>query len=349
MPALRISLLLPFLIAALGASAHASAESQTAATIAREAQRYHACIVAASIQHGRLRRYAAGNGNGGNGCNDSSLFELGSVTKLFTGFVLAHDVATGRSHFDDTVASYLPGWKIPSRANRQITVLDLATHTSGLPRDSKVDDQDGDPDATYEASDMRTELAALYLAHVPGSSYQYSNLGSGLLGYALAQHDGRSLETEIQTLILEPLGMHSTVANRPGYSARTLLRGTTSDGTRAEIWHATPANLGASGYLINLDDMIALLKGTMHPDCLSGLCEMAQQPRRASDGGHTGLFWEISDGQIWKDGETDGYASFIGMTQDRQCGFVILSNTGRDEISDVGYKTFLPACRSEER
>lgn len=332
-----------FVTGALRASANP--EDAAAAAIAGAASRYHLCVAAASVDRGRVRTYVAGSVPNAS-CDEHTPFEIGSITKVLTGFILARQLAEGAVTADEPVSRLLPGWHIPERGGRAITLLDLATHTSGLPRDSKVDDDDSarDPDATYRPADLRAELADLRLSHTPGAHYEYSNLGAGLLGYALERRTGVPLQTQIARTVLQPLGMHETVANLTGGGSTQPVQGYRDDGSRADVWHATSANLGASGYVSTLHDMTLFLRGVMSPACLRGLCTMAQRAWRDGDANATGFFWEVEDGQIWKDGLTDGYTAFVGFSRDLRCGFVILANGDRDKLDDIGYKAFIPEC-----
>ena len=121
--------------------------------------------------------------------NGDTLFEIGSATKVFTSLLLAEAVKRGEVALDDPVAKYLPSSvKVPERGGRKITLLDLATHTSGLPRlPLNMNPKDAsNPYADYTVQQMYEFLASYTLPRDPGSMYEYSNLGGGLLGHVLA-------------------------------------------------------------------------------------------------------------------------------------------------------------------
>jgi serine-type D-Ala-D-Ala carboxypeptidase/endopeptidase len=142
-----------------------------------------------------------------------TVFEIGSVTKVFTSLLLADMVQRGEVALTDPVAKYLPPEvKVPQRGGRQITLQDLATHTSGLPRmPSNFTPKDpANPYADYTVEQMYQFLSGYQLTRDIGSQYEYSNLGGGLLGHALARRAGMDYEKLVQSRICEPLGMKST-------------------------------------------------------------------------------------------------------------------------------------------
>ena len=142
-----------------------------------------------------------------------TIFEIGSITKVFTAFLLADMVERGEVALDDPVRKYLPtSVSVPSRRGREISLVDLATHTSGLPLDSVEVDPDGDnsPYAGYAPSNLYTFLGSYRLGRDPGSRWEYSNVGMGLLGHALALRAAVSYEDLLRRRIFEPLGMTNT-------------------------------------------------------------------------------------------------------------------------------------------
>jgi hypothetical protein len=114
-----------------------------------------------------------------------TLFEIGSITKVFTAVTLADMAAKGEVHLEDPISKYLPeGTRAPSLDGKQITLLDLATHRSGLPRmPSNFEPKDpSNPYADYTLDRMFAFLNGYTLERAPGAAYEYSNLGMGLLG-----------------------------------------------------------------------------------------------------------------------------------------------------------------------
>ena len=144
-----------------------------------------------------------------------TIFEIGSVTKVFTSLLLADMVNRKEVALDDPAAKYLPeNVKMPERSGKSITLLDLSTHSSGLPRlPSNLKPKDPrNPYADYSVDDLYQFLSGYELPRDPlsGSEFEYSNLGGGLLGHLLAYRAGTDYESLIGTRITRPLGMPDT-------------------------------------------------------------------------------------------------------------------------------------------
>jgi CubicO group peptidase (beta-lactamase class C family) len=166
-------------------------------------------IVAGVIEpHGR-RVVACGNlANGDSRALDGdTIFEIGSVSKVFTSLLLADTVSRQEVALDDPAAKYLPeNVKLPQRSGKSITLLDLSTHRSGLPPLPN----NGKPEADYSVDYLYQFLSGYTLPRDPGSEYEYSNLGAGLLGHLLARRAGTDYESLIGIRITRPLSMPDT-------------------------------------------------------------------------------------------------------------------------------------------
>ena len=142
-----------------------------------------------------------------------TIFEIGSISKVFTSLLLADMVNRKEVALDDPAAKYLAeNVRMPERGGKSITLLNLSTHTSGLPRlPSNLEPKDPrNPYAGYCVDDLHQFLSAYRLPRDPGSEVEYSNLGAGLLGHLLAYRAGTDYETLIRTRITEPLSMPDT-------------------------------------------------------------------------------------------------------------------------------------------
>ena len=169
------------------------------------AKRPNAGLVIGVLQRGN--RYVQGfgrvNSTSTNPPNGETIFEIGSVTKVFTGITLARMANAGLVKLDDPIARHLPGEVVcPKKNNHQITLLHLATHTSGLPRlpdnfNATVKDEQN-PYVTYKASDLYKDLATAKLSCEPGSKSDYSNYGFGLLGHILELASHKSYEEAVK-------------------------------------------------------------------------------------------------------------------------------------------------------
>ena len=148
-----------------------------------------------------------------------TLFEIGSVTKIFTALLLTDMARRGEVKLDDPVAKYLPpDVKLPQRNGRLITLLDLATHTSGLPKGWPVLPPENEADRASDTSikQIYRFLATYQASRDIGSTYEYSDLGYALLGEALSRRAGADFETLVETRIGKPLGITDTVITVTG-------------------------------------------------------------------------------------------------------------------------------------
>ena len=143
-----------------------------------------------------------------------SLFEAGSVTKTFTGTLLAHAVNAGRARLDEPVRELIPDARIEPRpgGDGEITLLDLATHRSSLRVDGTFKPADPDnPFADYTKDRLYIYLRYRGLRKYADFGFVYSNLGMGLLGHALATRAGTDYRPLVKKVIVDALSMHDTV------------------------------------------------------------------------------------------------------------------------------------------
>jgi CubicO group peptidase (beta-lactamase class C family) len=277
-----------------------------------------------------------------------TVYEIGSITKTFTATLLAQAVLAGRVTLDTPVAQLLPDFKIPSRGVKEITLGELATQHSGLPRlpTNMLPKDAADPYADYDAAKLKAFLAGYELPRDPGAVYEYSNLGFGLLGYALAQSEHMNYGALTDDRILKPLGMTMSGTVFSDAMRAHLAAGHDDAGKATKNWDFdTLAGAGAMRSTAN--DMLRYLKANMGVDQspLAAAMKLAQQPR--SDFTKTiriGLAWMTTrKGIIWHNGGTGGYRSFLGFTADGRRGVVVLSNTAVD-LDDLGFATLNPGA-----
>ncbi len=307
-------------------------------------------IVVGVIEPQGRRVIAYGSVNQGDArpLNGDTIFEIGSVTKVFTSLLLADMVQRGEVALADPVAKYLPAEvKVPERAGRVITLVDLSTHTSGLPRlPSNLFPKDpANPYADYSAEQLYQFLSSYQLTRDIGSKFEYSNLGGGLLGHALARRAGLDHEALVRSRIAGPLGMSSTsITLSPDEKAR-LAVGHNDKLVPVPNWDfQVLAGCGALRSSVN--DMLTFLaanlgyvKSPLAPAMASMLS--VRRPTGAPGLGEIGLGWLIikpSDNEIvWHNGGTFGYRSFIGYDAKTRVGIVVLSNTFTGAgVDDIG-------------
>ena len=281
------------------------------------------------------------------GVDADDVFEIGSITKVFTASILADMVSRREVRLDDPVAKYLPSSAhIPSRNGRQITLLDLATQSSGLPRmPSNFTPRDStNPYADYSVQQLYAFLSGYQLTRDIGASYEYSNLGVGLLGHALALKAGTSYEQLVTRRILTPLQMKETaITLTPALRARLAL-GHGGDGHVVPNWDL-PTLAGAGALRSTAADMltflVANLDSTRAP--LSRTLQQTHGERHATDNPNLkiGLAWHILSRPagtiVWHNGGTGGYRSFIGFDPARHVAVVVLCNNGNENVDDIGF------------
>ncbi|MEO5799300.1 MAG: serine hydrolase [Gemmatimonadales bacterium] len=265
---------------------------------------------------------------------DSTLFEIGSITKVFTGTLLADMVLKGEVALDDPVSRYLPGWTIPAFKGQQITLLDLATQSSALP--SIPDDfkpaNPLDPYADYTESRLVAFLGRYQLTRAPGARYEYSNLGMGLLGRALAERARKPYEVLIRERILAPLGMADTRIDLTADDLRRSAGGHNDQLLATADWHL-PAFLAAGALHSTVPDLLrfaAAVRDTTRGPLAKALA-FAIRPRRMYNGVDSiGLAWHHIhvDGNdvVWHNGGTGGFRTWFGVNIATQRAVVVLNN-----------------------
>jgi D-alanyl-D-alanine-carboxypeptidase/D-alanyl-D-alanine-endopeptidase len=197
-----------------------------------------------------------------------TMFEIGSITKVFTALLLADMVERGEVALEDPVRKYLPpSVTIPSRGSRQISLADLATHMSGLPRNpGNMDANDlNNPYASYGPAELYAFLASYTLPRDPGAQWEYSNLATGLLGHALSQRSGVSYEELLRRRVFEPLGMKSTTITLN--SEQHVLRATGHDENLSPVsWWDFDVMAGAGAIRSTAADMLVFAEAAMGGD-----------------------------------------------------------------------------------
>ena len=274
----------------------------------------------------------------------STVFEIGSITKVFTALLLADMAERGELSLDDPIAKFLPeAVKVPSKDDKQITLLHLATHTSGLPRmpDNFFPEDNANPYADYTVEKMYEFLSGCTLNKDIGAEIEYSNLGGGLLGHILALKAGKDYETLVTERICEPLGMNSTRIKPTPELRDRLAVGHNVWGEVVKNWDFQ-ALAGAGALRSTANDMLEFL-ATNLGFVESGLWPAMQDTHLARDSksatNKIGLAWLIGNKFgtefIWHNGGTGGYRSFIGFVKDKRRGVVVLSNSTHS-VDDIG-------------
>jgi D-alanyl-D-alanine-carboxypeptidase/D-alanyl-D-alanine-endopeptidase len=299
-------------------------------------------IVAGMIfPDGSTRIVAYGMAGNGKRVDENSIFEIGSVTKTFTATLLSDMAQRGEVRLTEPVAELLPaGVSVPSRNGRQITLLDLATHSSGLPREAtNLPSKDiNRPYAGYTAAELYAFLRTYRLARDPGATSEYSNVGEGLLGQALALRSGKTYEELVRERILDPLHMTSSGINLPGDLRPHLVRGHDADGALVPPFDMGVL-AGAGSLRSTVVDMLKFAAANL--DSGNGELQRAiavtHIPRRRFGQEQIGLNWINQQGILWHNGGTIGCSSFIGIDPKQHVAIVVLSNSRMESVDDIGF------------
>lgn len=280
-----------------------------------------------------------------------TVFEIGSVTKVFTGLLLADMAARGEVALTDPVSRYLPlNVVVPERGGKAITLVDLATQTSGLPRmpDNLETTDETNPYADYTIDEMYAFMSGYKLPRDIGAEYEHSNLGSALLGQALASRTGKSYQALVQERIGVPLAMRSTAIELTPRLAKRMATGHNELLEIVPNWDL-PAFAGAGALRSSANDLLEMLQLTVKTGKTPLTTALAGTlaTRRAIGEQETSaaLGWVVtksSNGEIaWHDGGTGGYSAFVGFHLASRTGVVVLSNANTG-VSDIGLHLLNP-------
>lgn len=294
-------------------------------------------LIAGTIGDGGRRIVAAGAA----APQPRTVFEIGSVTKAFIGLLLADMVFRGEVRLEDPVAGLLPARVVPPPVSgRPITLLDLATHTAGLPFMPAQMPTSSDQLDTYFANHP--------LQNTPEAGWDYSNLGYWLLGEALAARAGMLLGPLLSARVLMPLGQHHT-----GFALSATMADNLVAGHDAALQPARPLmdvsgyNLmpAAGGLFSTIDDLLvlpAIALGLARSPLSTAMALSIRPQRRSSANADQALGWTIrKDGIVYRDGGTFGYAACVAWDLNARTGIAILSNQVAG-VSDIAFHLLRP-------
>ncbi len=280
-----------------------------------------------------------------------SVFEIGSITKTFTGLVLAQMVAQEKAKLDEPVRALLPPGTVAAPASgAEITLLDLSAQRSGLPRlpDNHKPADETNPYADYDVKALYAYVAKHGVALPAKPEFGYSNLGVGLLGQALAERAHTTYEALLRREVTGPLGMRETaITLSPSMTAR-FIPGHDGSHKPARAWDIV-ALAGAGAIRSTASDMLIYLEAQLHPDhlpattratpegkTLAASIAASHEPRGdVGDGMHIALNWFRIDetGSYWHNGATGGYSAFAIFNPENDFAVVVLSNTSVSDDS----------------
>lgn len=289
----------------------------------------HAGISIGVLNHGERRVFSYGT------AQPDSIFEIGSITKTFTGLVLARMVEQGSAKLDEPVRELLPPGIVAKPAGFEITLLDLATQHSGLPRmpDNFNPANPANPYADYRAANLYNYIAKHGVVKPAGAKFLYSNLGFGLLGQALANRAGIRYPELVREEITGPLGMTDTAESLTREQWTRFIQGYDSSHRPARPWDLD-AMAGAGALRSTADDMLTYLDAQLHPDrfgTLAAALKVSHQLRAdIESGARIALAWiyDSETGTYWHNGATGGYTAYAFFQPKADDAGVVLMNGG---------------------
>jgi CubicO group peptidase (beta-lactamase class C family) len=290
----------------------------------------------------------------GNPFRPDSIVEIGSCTKVFTATLLAEQVNDGHMALNDLAEKYFPPGDHLGPSTQGMTLLMLATHTAGFPRDPT------DIPNRLEKRSIENYTTADFFQFVDNwqvqgglpAAYSYSNTGFGLLGYLVAKAADADWENLVSENITKPLGMFDTVVRVRGDQQPRLAQGHRENGAPAPHWPVF-AWYAAGVLRSTSQDMLKFGEAnlghptsgnTAVPQQLVTAMKLAQQPRLPIDNGKLkqALGWSIRpqspahDRLIRKDGGTTGFSSVIVLCPAKDLAIFVVTNRGQAEASNIG-------------
>ncbi len=292
----------------------------------------------------------------GKNADDLTVYELGSISKVFTGLLLADAVVRGEIDLNAAAdVANSAGIRLPSRDGTSIKWIDLSTHRAGLPRlpeNLPLTDLTN-PYRNYDSKKAAAFLNQYELPRRPGDSQEYSNFGGSVLGYLVAEKAGKTYQQLLRERIAEPLRMSDCTVSLSDDQMKRLATPHDEFGSAASTW--TFSDLpGAGGVHATMRDMMRFAKAQLTPPTgkLGDAIELAWKQQRDADasGSAMGLGWMIAgDGQTrWHNGQTGGSHAAIFINRELKCAVIVLCNTAvTNEIDQLAMQLVKKAAGQE--
>jgi CubicO group peptidase (beta-lactamase class C family) len=267
--------------------------------------------------------------------NNSTLYELGSISKVFTSLLLADAVVRGAIKLDgDANVPNEANIKFPTLNYRSVKWIDLSTHRSGLPRlPANFGTTDLiDPYRQYDSAKAAAALSTLKLPRSPGESQEYSNFAVSVLGYLISQNANKTYQNLLKERIARPLSMSDCSVALSEDQKNRLAMPHSAFGAPTQKWNWSDLP-GAGGVCATMDDMMRFATAQLDPPAgkLGQAIELAwtQHTKPDDSGPAMGLGWMIlDDGEArWHNGGTGGSRSMILINRAEKLAIVALCNT----------------------
>jgi CubicO group peptidase (beta-lactamase class C family) len=284
-----------------------------------------------------------------------TVFGIASLTKVFTGLLLSDAVLRGEMKLDDPVRVHLPkDVKLPANTGREITLRDLALHSSGLPQEI--------PNYVAAAQNVGRDpnkplfefLASFELAKPIGESWSYSNLNYALIGIALAHRMGHTYEELILNRVARPLALHSTRVLPTAEMAARRAHPQLDTQTPAPEWNK-PWSLGAGSLQSTTRDLATFVShamGVRRSSLRAAFASMLTTTRPAPFlEGEQAIGWGIDrahgDPRIFFGGRAPGFTSAMMFDPAARRGAVVLGNSAL-MVESVGREILRPGSTQAE-
>ncbi len=277
--------------------------------------------------------------------NDKTVYEIGSISKVFTGVLLADAVTTNFVKLDQSAQSLLPdSVTMPKWKEREITLVDLSTHSSGLPRlsDNMPSLTSNNPYADYTSKLAHEFLSKHKLKQKPGSETEYSNFGASLLGHLISSRSEKSYDNLLQERISKPLGMKDTRVALTDSMKERLAMPHASSGERDHNWDFADMP-GAGGIRSTIGDMLLFAQANLEtPDGEIGKALNLAWKKHRDGHPSMGLGWHLAgDGSTrWHNGQTGGYHSMMLINRKLKIAAVVLCNSASPEVDQLAEQLF---------
>lgn len=275
-----------------------------------------------------------------------TIFEIGSITKTFTGILLAHAVLEGKLNLEDDIRKYLNGdYPNLEYAGQPIRMVHLSNHTSALPSMPKLPPNNEDPfnpSTKFTDELLKNILHNIKLDTLPGARRAYSNFAVGLLGLILENVYGMSYEQLLKKYIFNPYGMRQSCITVSPEEQQRYATGYDLEGNITTYWRNRLAE-PAGGIRSTAYDMLMYIKAQLNPDDKAAQLSHKLTFGNVNEG--TGLNWGIMTTKTghhlrWShDGGTDGFTSLCLIYPELKSGIILLTNNGNhfdDSFYDIG-------------
>lgn len=304
---------------------------------------WYPSVSVAWLDDGEVHHFGFGEvGSSGEPPDGDTLYEIGSVTKTFTGTLLADMAVRGEVMVDATAQSVAwPTLTMPTFQATEIRLVDLATHFSGLPRlpTNLMPSNPADPYVDYTRDDLDAFLSGYMLPRAPGQAFEYSNLGVGLLGQLLAHTASTAYDQLLDQRVLAPIGMMDTGFVLDAEQQSRLAPGTDANGLPTANW-----DLGlfdpAGGLESSTNDMMLYAQAYLDRTTLGAAMDLATTAQAAIDPNVSiGLNWLLVNGGelVLHDGATGGYNAMFVLVPDEARAVVVLANGTSYLTNTIGF------------